>query len=204
SLDLPNGLTSIGDFAFAGCHGFPTVSIPSTVTNIGVNAFMDCKSLTAFEVDESNPNYASLNGALFNKQQDMLLQYPGGLAGVYSIPDTVKTIRVRAFCGCDELTSINIPSSVTTIGHMAFGECKALRSIRIPGSVNSIENGAFLGCEKLKRMYFGGNAPAVEMPTFPDVSGFKIIRAPESTGFDVPPWTDYDVEIFSRRMMPID
>ncbi len=204
SLDLPNGLTSIGGFSFAGCHGFPTVAIPSTVTNIGVNAFFDCKSLTAFQVDESNPNYASLNGVLLNKQKDMLLQYPGGLAGEYSIPDTVKIIRVRAFFGCNGLPSIHIPSGVTTIGHMAFGECEALRSIRIPGSVNSIENGAFLGCENLKRVYFGGNAPAVEMPTFPNVSGFKIIRTPESTGFDVPPWTDFDVEIFSRRSFPIN
>ena len=45
-VDIPDSVTSIGDYAFAGCSDLTTVTIPDSVTYIGLNAFCSCKKLT--------------------------------------------------------------------------------------------------------------------------------------------------------------
>ena len=41
----------------------------------------------------------------------------------------VTTIGEYAFCGCENLTSVNIPDSVTSIEREAFYDCESLTSI---------------------------------------------------------------------------
>ena len=45
-MNVPSGVTAIGDDAFADCSSLTTVTIPSSVTSIGDNAFGGCDSLT--------------------------------------------------------------------------------------------------------------------------------------------------------------
>ena len=65
------------------------------------------------------------------------------------IPNSVTSIGVRAFEGCDGLTSIIIPNSVTSIGNKAFYSCDGLTSINIPNSVTAIGNNVFESCPAL-------------------------------------------------------
>ena len=91
------------------------MTIPASVTSIGNGAFADCPSLTSIHVDAANPAYSSTNGVLFDKAQATLLQFPGGLGGSYTIPNSVTSIGDYAFVGCG-LTSVTLPNSVTSIG----------------------------------------------------------------------------------------
>ena len=70
-------------------------------------------------MDANNPAYSSVAGVLFDKNQTTLIQYPGGKAGSYTIPDSVTSIGGAAFACCS-LTSVTIPDSVTSIGELAF------------------------------------------------------------------------------------
>jgi hypothetical protein len=171
SVTLPDSLTSIGSQAFAGCVSLLGVTIPSSVTNIEPAAFGFCTSLTAITVDVLNPCYSSLTGVLFNKSQTALLQYPGGVAGAYTIPDGVTRLGYGAFWGCSGLTGVAIPNSVTTvegaaftessltgvtipegvtnIGAFAFARCPRLASVTLPGSVSGIGDDAFGFCTNL-------------------------------------------------------
>lgn len=127
---LPNGLTTLGDQAFAGCGKLTSVTIPATVTSIGENCFEYCSGLTAFNVDAANPNYASEDGVLFDKEKTTLLLYPiNKPEPAYTVPATVTTIVPRAICQCEFLTSATIPASVASIGKMNLYNCYALTEI---------------------------------------------------------------------------
>ena len=137
NVTIPDSVTSIGEGAFYDCTSLTSAMIPSSVTNIGQEAFAGC-TLTAITVDATNSFYSSVGGVLFEKSQTTLVEYPGGLAGSYTIPDSVTSIGEGAFFACTSLTSAMIPSSVTNIGQEAFAGCTAFTSVTIPDSVTSI------------------------------------------------------------------
>ena len=145
----PSNITRIGDYAFADCPGLTSVVIPNSVRSIDETAFYNCTALTSITVDAANPNYASLNGILYNKTMTELIQVPRGITGSVTIPNSVTTIGVEAFCNCTGLKSVTIPDSVTSIGNAAFADCTGLTSVAIPNSVRSIGEGAFAGCSSL-------------------------------------------------------
>ena len=72
-------------------------------------------------------------------------------ANTFVIPDTVKTIKARAFRNCRNLTAIVIPEGVTSIEDEAFAECVQLRSITIPESLIIVGKDAFIGTPWLKK-----------------------------------------------------
>ena len=90
-----------------------------------------------------------MNGVRFTKDMDEIVEYPCGLEGAYTIPDSVTTISCRTFWECDKLTDISIPDSVTTIGNEAFLECSALTSVTIPEGVETLPWAAFQSCSSL-------------------------------------------------------
>jgi hypothetical protein len=108
SVTISGSVTSIGWGAFSGCAGLTSVTIGNGVTNIGVSAFSHCTGLTAFTVAEGNPNYSSKDGILFDKDVQVLISYPGGKKGAYSIPDDITSIGYAAFRGCAGLTSVTV------------------------------------------------------------------------------------------------
>ena len=141
SVTIPNSVTSIGIHAFCGCSGLTSVTIPNSVTSIGYCAFEECSGLTSVTISNS---VTSIGDYAFCKCS--------GLTSI-TIPNSVTSIGDFAFYGCSGLTSVTIPNSVTIIGHSAFRECSGLTSVTIPNSVTSIGDNAFNGCSKLENVY---------------------------------------------------
>ena len=137
SVELPNGLISIGDGAFAYCEALTTIEIPSTVTLIGADAFSGCKALLSIELPSG---LTSIGNSVFYGCESL---------SSISIPATVTSIENAAFYNCKALSSINIPAGVTEIGSYAFYGCKVLSSIEIPAGVAVISSRTFSGCESL-------------------------------------------------------
>ncbi|MDR1591450.1 MAG: leucine-rich repeat protein [Prevotellaceae bacterium] len=130
-VTISNSVTSIGVRAFTGCYNLTgTLTIPESVETIGEAAFTYCDGLTDIDVAADNPHYSSLGGVLFDKMQYTLIQCPGGKAGSYIIPESVKTIGERAFIA-GKLTSVTIGNSVTSIGNYAFEYCGGLTGIDV-------------------------------------------------------------------------
>ena len=131
------GGTSIGDWAFDGCSGLISVTIPDSVTSIGNGAFHGCSGLTSVTIPDS---VTSISGEAFD-----------GCSGLTSVTigDGVEEISSHAFYGCTSLSSVNIPNSVKKIGSNAFKDCISLQSIFLPITVNSVGQGAFSGCSQL-------------------------------------------------------
>ncbi len=164
-LKIPNGVTSIGEYAFYDCSSLTSIEIPDSVTSIGSSAFYGCSSLTSIEIPDS---VTSIGGGAFKGCSSLTsIEIPDSVTSIggsafygcssltsIELPDSVTSIGNYAFKGCSSLTSIEIPDSVTSIGREAFSDCRSLTSIKIPDSVTSIGDGAFYGCSKLKEIVF--------------------------------------------------
>lgn len=139
----------IGNSAFNGCNNINSITIPKSVSSIGSLAFSNFGGL--FFVDETNPNYSSLDGVLYNKNKTILIQSPNTMKGTFKVPQNVTAIGNYAFAGCNELTEISLPKSLKTIGNNAFAGLKRLSgSFSIPDSVTDIGGSAFSGCSDLR------------------------------------------------------
>ena len=203
---ISEGITSVGDEAFYLCD-LENVKIPDSVTSIGARAFADtyleyikiprnvsiigewpfalCRRLTYIEVDLENAYFSNdQKGALFNKEKNELVCFPGGVAGAYAIPESVTTIGDNAFYHCFDLSGVEIPLGVTSVGSSAF-ECTSLKSITIPSSVASIGGWAFSGCYELSEMFFTGNAPTFGRDWYSDVAFTAYYPANNATWTDV-------------------
>lgn len=111
---IPEGVTSIGNAAFFGCAGLTAIDIPDSVTSIGDFALADCINLLEIDVDDGNPDYSSVDGVLFNLNQDTLLQYPGGSVGSYTISNSVTSIGDSAFYDCAGLEGVYFQGNAPT------------------------------------------------------------------------------------------
>ena len=150
SITIPDSVTSIDHRAFEYCTSLKSITIPNSVTSIGGSAFANCSNLTSITVETDNPDYISIDGNLYSKDGSMLIQYAVGKTdNAFAIPNDVTSIGGYAFYGCSNLTSITIPDSVTSIGGYAFYDCRRLTSITIPDSVTDIKSSMFYGCTSL-------------------------------------------------------
>lgn len=139
---IPDNVTSIGKNAFYLCENLTNITIPASVTSIGRGALGECEKLESIDVDNSNAYFISSDGVLFDLNKTMLLAFPGGKKGSYTIPNSVNEVGAYAFSRCDNLTNVTIPGSVISIGeHAFFGT--SLINVLIPFSVTSIGTGAF-------------------------------------------------------------
>ena len=148
-INIPASVTEIDGSAFEGCASLASINIPANVTNIVEYAFYGCKNLASINVDDKNTTYASVDGVLYNKEKTILIQAPGKLQGVFTIPSGVTNIASGAFGSCEGLTGLEIPASVTSISEFAFEGCTGLTNLTIPSSVKYIDWKAFKGCENL-------------------------------------------------------
>ena len=166
-------VTSIGSYAFCGCSGLTSITIPDSVTSIGDDAFRYCSGLTSVTIGNS---VTSIGDYAFD-----------GCSGLTSItiPDSVTSIGSAAFYNCSGLTSITIPDSVTSIGGSAFQDCSGLTSITIPDSVTSIGSTAFSGCSSLESItipFVGASAGKTSSDTYQYPFGYIFGRSSYTGG----------------------
>ena len=125
SYAIPNSVTEIEVDAFSGCTSLTKVTVPDSVTVISDTAFQGCTSLKEI-----------------------------------TIPNSVTEISNYAFSGCTSLTKVTIPDSVTKIGYGAFSGCTSLKEVTIPNNVTIISSynreDAFENCTNLTKLTIYG------------------------------------------------
>ncbi|HEV2327570.1 MAG TPA: leucine-rich repeat domain-containing protein [Verrucomicrobiae bacterium] len=187
NVTIGSGITTFPSYAFYECTSLPGIDIPTNITSIGDYVLSDCTLLTAIKVDPANPDFSSLNGVLFNKNQTSILQYPAGkTTNGYTIPSAVTNIGTAAFLFCTNLTHVTIPNGVTSIGTNAFWGDLNLSGLVIPASVGSIRDSAFEYCTNLTAMYFQGPPPNLGYGPFANDTNLVIYYLPGATGWSSP------------------
>ena len=135
TIDFPDGITSIGYFAFMSCENLQTTILPEGIASIGPGAFYDCVSLSSINLPKSVKKLGkaafvgceSLTEPLHNLH--IFAFMPRTYEGVYVIPDSIVAVASYSFQQCDLLTEIVIPAATQRIGVSAFYDCYALEKV---------------------------------------------------------------------------
>ena len=119
SVKIPDGVTSIGMYAFRKCGALKNINIPESVTSIGQGAFFDCWSLENIKLPSGITSISPETFVSCSKLTNI------------TIPENVVSIGNAAFRRCMSLSSIEIPKNVTSIGTYALAECDKLADITV-------------------------------------------------------------------------
>ena len=181
-LVIPNGVSTIGKYAFAGAK-FDKIQLSTSITNIGDDAFRECVEGYILE-------YANF-GQLTSIDYGIGASNPMGRAGTVSISDGVLSdeitinvdVKPYAFKGAKWLKKVTLSEGITGIGAEAFLNCKNLKNVVIPQSVNDVNNiglNAFRG-SALENVEIKG--ALVELPggMFRDCTSLTNVILPKET-----------------------
>lgn len=176
-ITIPDGVTSIGKYAFWSCKSLTSVKIPDSVKSIGSQAFDLCNKLDAVCVNDIK-SWCTIEFADNPLSQANRFIVNGEELTDLVIPDGITSIGKNSFEGFKRLTSVMIPDSVTSIGYGAFRYCRNLSSVTIPNSVKKIENYAFCGCESLTAIDLPESVHYIGESAFSSCSNLSSIIIP--------------------------
>lgn len=134
---IEEGVTDIGDRAFAWCSNLVSVTIPKSLCLSGQGAYLGCNSLTEVYISDirswvSIHSYSS-GSPLVAGEKEKKLYLNGGLITDLVVPEGVTELVDGAFMNCSSIKSITIPKSLKTIGDYAFLGCENLTDVYVPG-----------------------------------------------------------------------
>lgn len=109
SIEIPNSVTSIGNYQFMGLDNIYKFILPTSVKSIGARAFDSCTNLEEINID----NVTSIGNYAFNE-----------CTSLTSITmSKIETIDEYAFYNCDTLTTLFVSNTLKKIGDYAFNGC---------------------------------------------------------------------------------
>lgn len=138
-------IIGINVFRAAGCTKLTSITIPDSVTSIGMSAFYGLTSLKNVTIGKS---VTSIGGCAFYNCTS--------LTNV-TIPNSVTSIDNMAFQGCTSLVTVTMGNNVKNIYSSAFNGCTNLKSIVISKNLEDVGNSAFKDCTNLKDVWYGGS-----------------------------------------------
>lgn len=174
SVVIPNSIISIGEASFYACSMLRSVTIPTSVISIGNRAFLSCRSLDSVTIP--------------NSVMDIEIEAFGNCTALSSIVVDSSNTKYDSRNGCNAIieTSSNtlisgckntfISNSVINLAAFAFEGCESLTSLIIPNSVMSIGNFAFAYCSNLLSMDIPNSVNAIGINAFEGCSALKSVK----------------------------
>ncbi len=125
-ITIGDGVTRVGDNAFADFSMVKTVTLPESLTSIGSKAFANAISLSSVQLPEG---IESLGERAFSNCDGL---------GQITLPASLTEIGQCAFTGCDALASVTVQANAPDAGSFIFSDCPGLLHV-------TVEEGACLG-----------------------------------------------------------
>ncbi len=176
---LPEGIETIGAYAFAGLKSLEEVVLPKSLTKIGLGAFMGCTNLKTINLDNvqfinqnafapgpiRDPDTYAITSYEYVPLSNVTKSNFASVVGIgdsafrntglmeIELPVSAQSVGANAFAGCTDLAEVTIRASKIKLGAQAFASCTKLDEIRINASV--IPDFTFAGCTKLSTVVLG-------------------------------------------------
>lgn len=153
SVEIENGVKSIGEDAFRDCANLKTISIPDSVTYIGEHAFTG----TAYYLDPENWEE---NGKVFyidNHLIEVKSTYgeDEGESSIFEVKDGTVTVGFNCFKDNKNITQVNLSRQIVWVGAFAFSGCDKLGKVTFKEEVEFWFNKYKSICRMHKRLEVG-------------------------------------------------
>lgn len=159
-VHLPDGLQSLGYYAFLANKNLKTVYIGKETEYLAPTAFVNCTALTEFKVNAASTTYSAQDGVLFLNGTDKLVMYPQAKTGsIYNVPETTDRIGEYAFFQNQHLKEINISDNTSFIYELAFSSCELLEKVTIGIGLKIVGDNNFSQCQNLKELIIRTSTP---------------------------------------------
>ncbi|MGI6635685.1 MAG: leucine-rich repeat protein [Christensenellales bacterium] len=200
SITLPEGLHSIGGYAFSYCDSLTSITLPNSLKAMGTNPFLGTKA--ELSLSPNHPHFALLDGMLFHKGERRLVYYPfDSLAGICEVPEGTLHIGSRAFYDTMALRTVVLPEGLQSIGDWAFSECDNLTNITLPEGLHSIGDHAFFSCASLTSITLPEGLHSIGSEAFFSCASLTSITLPKGL-HSIGSWAFYDCDSLTSITLP--
>ena len=200
---LGDGITQIGNFAFAGCTNLQEIVFPQkSLKKIKENVFYGCSSLKEFIVPEGVESLG--DSSLYGCSSIEKISFPSTLKEIpcfsndfeglpklrrVELAEGIEKIADGAFCHYKNLKTIILPSTLKEIGEYSF-DYSGFVEITLPSNLRKVTRRAFEGDTNLKYVNLEDGVTIIEEDAFRDCTQLQYISIPESV-------TDIDALAFN-------
>lgn len=177
-------IEALRPYALAGCINLQTLYIPISLSSVEENA-LACPSLTSIKTRKGNPNFWTINEALYNHDKTVLIRYPAGRVdnaftvyrsahtiasyAFYDSPylqhlilnDTITTLEPNALAGMPELLSIRLSENITELSSGVLANNPKITEYMLPTGLKRFDISAFAECPSLERLIFRSPYPSI-------------------------------------------
>ena len=203
-VDIPVGVTTIGDNAFANRAGVTAVIIPNWVTSIGNSAFENATGITSVTIKGGKFEDLTIGTKAFaGCKNNANLVIEGGssvdsgalIIGDYAFANNAKlsttniaananvtTIGDYAFSGCSKISAVTIQATTTSIGEKAYAQCTDISKVTFAEGVNTTF-GAFVfeGCIKLSSISLPASLQSFDGSIFAGCNNIASVEVSEDS-----------------------
>lgn len=174
-------VTKIERYGFDYCTNIESVVLPDTITEIGWDAFANCRKLKKVYISDltawCNIRFEGDWATPFCNGADLYLN--NELVKDLVIPDDVTKIPMSAFQRSN-ISSVTLPSSVERIYYGAFTYCNSLERVVFNEGLTSIDGFAFSWCESLEEVALPEGFKNIGHCAFLSCSGLVSVTLPSS------------------------
>lgn len=155
-VNLPEGITYIGSYAFLNCRNLEEISLPDSLKYISAGVFRSCERIKSVKLSN---NLTYISEELFSRANSL---------EEIVIPASVTRIGAGAFECCERLEVVQMTDSVTDIEMSAFNGCDSIKSISLSKNLETIGMHAFYSCRRLQHVDFGNSLVSIGDWAFTD------------------------------------
>ena len=188
SIEIPEKVEVIGDYAFFKCTGITSIVFPDSVKSIGEYVFKGCSNLenvkfpsTYYTIGDGAFDETKYTGAEYDfviTEDGVLTKYRGTDTEVV-VPEGVTHIGT-VFADNKNITSVILPDSLLYIEENAFSGCSALTKIVLPESLEYISANSFSGCSSLTEINLPDGLLTIPENAFMGCSSLPELTIPDT------------------------